>query len=139
MDIHSSVPLQLNEGCMNDCCYQRCKYVTLHGFHNHIRSGRSHLQQNLVLCVETKQLKTVSLKKIFKKNFLQVCTSPNVVPWPLTRRSWTGAKPWYSVARRSVCKTGRSISYNTYTITCWVVCNVKSGLHFVSKWNVWQF
>lgn len=24
-----------------------------------------HLQQNLVLCVETKQLKTVSLKKIF--------------------------------------------------------------------------
>lgn len=30
-----------------------------------------HLQQNLVLCVETKQLKTVSLKKIFKKIFFK--------------------------------------------------------------------
>lgn len=56
---------------MNDCCYQRCKYVTLHGFHNHIRSDRSHLQQNLVLRVETKQLKTVSLKKIFLKFFFK--------------------------------------------------------------------
>lgn len=30
-----------------------------------------HLQQNLVLCVKTKQLKTVSLKKIFKKIFFK--------------------------------------------------------------------